>query len=68
VARISGGGFSIISDPGCLIGSIRVAAQWMSDADVRCIVPAHGPGDAQLRVGLGASDWGAPLPFTYYKG
>jgi hypothetical protein len=67
VVKITGAGFSSASDTGCLVGSIRVAAQWASDADVRCVIPARAPGDARLSVGVGAADWAAPLYFTYYR-
>ena len=67
IAKITGAGFSSAPDTGCLVGSIRVAAQWASDADVRCVLPAHAPGDVQLSVGVGAADWAAPLQYTYYR-
>jgi hypothetical protein len=66
-SRVLGRGFA--STPGltCRFGAISVAAQWLSEAEIRCAAPAHAPSTVNVQVALSADDWTAPRSFMYYR-
>jgi hypothetical protein len=65
--RLHGHGFANAPGLICRFGGVSVAAQWVSEAEVRCLAPAHTPGTVAVQVSVNSDDWTAPQPFLYYR-